>query len=141
MSASLIERDRQKYIDAGFDAWILKPISFDRLNKLLKAIVDAPIRESCLYKPGQWERGGWFHKGQRSSEGVFTKPSGEAPVMNPSESVQEAADHPDDPMAGQENEHDPISQEQEQLLEAQENGEDKTQDEGNNNEQPSEPPT
>jgi CheY-like chemotaxis protein len=30
VSASLLEKERQTYIDAGFDGWILKPISFDR---------------------------------------------------------------------------------------------------------------
>jgi hypothetical protein len=96
----LEERDRQKYIDAGFDAWILKPISFDRLNKLMAAIVDRNIRKECLYQSGQWERGGWFHLGYKSSEEASTKPSGEPPVSDPSEEMQEAA-HSDDPTAGQ----------------------------------------
>jgi hypothetical protein len=60
VSASLVERERQTYIDAGFDAWILKPISFDRLQTLLTGIVDRRTREECLYKPGWWEEGGWF---------------------------------------------------------------------------------
>jgi CheY-like chemotaxis protein len=60
VSASLIEKERQTYMDAGFDAWILKPISFPRLNELMKGIVDTTIRESALYQPGKWEQGGWF---------------------------------------------------------------------------------
>jgi len=40
VSASLIERERQTYIGAGFDAWILKPISFERLNELMTGIVE-----------------------------------------------------------------------------------------------------
>jgi len=91
VSASLIERDRQQYIDAGFDAWILKPIPFDRLNKLMGAIVDFNSREECLYKPGQWERGGWFHTGQKSSDEASTKPFSRAPVSEASEKTQEAA--------------------------------------------------
>ncbi len=62
VSASLVEREFQKYVDAGFDGWILKPIDFKRLNVLLLGIVEDETRDSCLYKPGQWERGGWFHR-------------------------------------------------------------------------------
>lgn len=76
VSASLIERDMQTYIDAGFDAWILKPISFDRLSKLLTAIVDPDCRQRCLYEPGQWERGGWFHQEAASARYADTRPSG-----------------------------------------------------------------
>ncbi|KAM0252707.1 hypothetical protein ACHAP5_000999 [Fusarium lateritium] len=60
VSASLVEREKQKYIDAGFDGWILKPIDFKRLNTLLAGISDEEVRSSCLYVQGQWERGGWF---------------------------------------------------------------------------------
>jgi CheY-like chemotaxis protein len=122
VSASLIERDRQQYIDAGFDAWILKPISFDRLNKLMAAIVDKDIREDCLYQPGSWEKGGWFHRGKQSADEATTKPSGEAPITNPSEEVDEAILRDDDPMAGEEGEKGDIPEEQERLLQAQEDG-------------------
>lgn len=60
VSASLVEEDKQKYIDAGFDGWILKPIDFKRLNHLLHGIHDDESRQSSLYVPGEWERGGWF---------------------------------------------------------------------------------
>lgn len=60
VSASLLERERQMYIDAGFDAWILKPISFTRLSEIMGGIVDGRMREESLYVPGEWERGGWF---------------------------------------------------------------------------------
>ncbi|KAF2423428.1 hypothetical protein EJ08DRAFT_596109 [Tothia fuscella] len=60
VSASLIEKERQTYVDAGFDAWILKPISFARLKILMDGIVDKKAREEALYQPGQWEKGGWF---------------------------------------------------------------------------------
>ena len=63
VSASLVERDRQTYMDAGFDGWILKPISFLRLAELLAGIVDPRIRHAALYQPGEWERGGWFAEG------------------------------------------------------------------------------
>jgi CheY-like chemotaxis protein len=121
VSASLIERDRQQYIDAGFDAWILKPISFDRLNKLMGAVVDTKSRQECVYQPGQWEKGGWFHMGQKSSEEANTKPSGQAPIAEPSEEAQEAACS-DDPTAGQEDSVDKRDEEHERLLNNQAEG-------------------
>lgn len=75
VSASLLERNRNEYVEAGFDAWILKPISIDRLSKLMTAIVDLEARKECLYKPGQWEQGGWFHMDPVGVEDVSTKPS------------------------------------------------------------------
>lgn len=80
VSASLLERERQTYIDAGFDAWILKPVSFDRLQILLTGIVDPSTREDALYKPGKWESGGWFemaHKGSKWE--AITKPDASEP--------------------------------------------------------------
>jgi light-regulated signal transduction histidine kinase (bacteriophytochrome)/CheY-like chemotaxis protein len=120
VSASLIEKDRQQYIDAGFDAWILKPISFDRLNKLMSAIVDKDIRRECLYEPGEWEKGGWFHEGKASVDEISTKPSEQPPVENPSQAVQDAADDSENPMAGEEGEEGRQPEEQERLLKKQE---------------------
>lgn len=123
VSASLIERDRQQYIDAGFDAWILKPIAFDRLNRLMGAIVDSDIRKDCLYQPGSWEKGGWFHRGKHSADEAVTKPSGKPPVPNPSEELEEAAVlRSEDPMAGEKNEQGDIPDEQARLLQNQEEG-------------------
>jgi CheY-like chemotaxis protein len=119
VSASLIENQRQQYIDAGFDAWILKPISFVRLAQLMAAVVDTKIRKECLYQPGRWEHGGWFHMGDKGVEEVSTVPSGKPPVSNPSEAVQEAADDSENPMAGEEDEEGRIPEEQERLLNAQ----------------------
>ncbi len=76
VSASLVERERQTYISAGFDGWILKPIDFKRLTTLLSGIVEEEIRNSCLYQPGEWERGGWFTKRQPSVFDAQTNPSG-----------------------------------------------------------------
>jgi DNA-binding response OmpR family regulator len=75
VSASLVEKERETYIDAGFDAWILKPISFDRLNELMHGIVDAQSREQALYKPGEWERGGWFAIGLPKAQNVLKSDS------------------------------------------------------------------
>ncbi|KAJ8108532.1 hypothetical protein ONZ43_g6397 [Nemania bipapillata] len=60
VSASLMEKDRAIYTDAGFDGWILKPIDFKRLHVLLEGITSDDVRGQCLYQPGEWERGGWF---------------------------------------------------------------------------------
>lgn len=61
VSASLVERERETYINAGFDGWILKPIDFKRVNTLLGGIVDDKLRAECLYSPSlEWEHGGWF---------------------------------------------------------------------------------
>jgi len=80
VSASLVEKERQTYIDADFDGWILKPIDFKRLSVLLSGIVEEPTRESCLYQPGHWERGGWFCKRQPDAFSARTAPSGAARV-------------------------------------------------------------
>jgi CheY-like chemotaxis protein/nitrogen-specific signal transduction histidine kinase len=89
VSASLVERERQTYINAGFDGWILKPIDFKRLNTLLTGIVEEETRNSCLYQSGQWERGGWFSKRQPSVFDAKTKPSDKTPVQNPPPSGSE----------------------------------------------------
>ncbi|KAK8111468.1 Cyanobacterial phytochrome B [Apiospora kogelbergensis] len=60
VSASLVEKEGPTYVNAGFDGWILKPIDIKRLHTLLDGISDDEIRKSCLYVPGEWERGGWF---------------------------------------------------------------------------------
>jgi len=60
VSASLIESSRFDYIESGFDAWILKPIDFSRLDFLLQGIKKPEIRQLALYVPGKWEMGGWF---------------------------------------------------------------------------------
>ncbi|KAH6629078.1 hypothetical protein C7974DRAFT_180834 [Boeremia exigua] len=133
VSASLLERDRQQYIDAGFDAWILKPISFDRLNKLLAAIVDKDIRRQCLYEPGEWEKGGWLHEGKASVEEVDTKPSSAPPISNPSDVMKEAAQDAENPMAGEGNEDGKQPEEQERLLKKQE--EERTEEDDKHNEE------
>jgi CheY-like chemotaxis protein len=75
VSASLVERERQTYIDAGFDGWVLKPVDFKRLNKLLDGIVEDETRNSCLYKTGEWECGGWFQARTPSISEAASLPS------------------------------------------------------------------
>ena len=82
VSASLVEKNRQVYVDAGFDGWILKPIDFKRLTVIMLGIVEEKTRESCLYEPGEWERGGWFAKQQPDVFTSSTKPSAKAPVSS-----------------------------------------------------------
>jgi CheY-like chemotaxis protein len=61
VSASLAEHQREYMCKLGLDGWILKPIDFKRLNTILCGIIDASVRQSCLYHPGcNWEVGGWL---------------------------------------------------------------------------------
>lgn len=61
VSASLLEENRNLYIEAGFDGYIMKPIIFNRLNHLFKGLTDTVAREEATYKlDGEWEHGGWF---------------------------------------------------------------------------------
>lgn len=62
VSASLVEREKNTYVSAGFDGWILKPIDFKRLETLLLGIIDDKTRNDAVYVTGKWERGGWFRK-------------------------------------------------------------------------------
>lgn len=80
VSASLVEKEGPTYVNAGFDGWILKPIDIKRLHTLLDGISDDEIRKSCLYVPGEWERGGWFQGrsggGSDTSSGNNMTPTG-----------------------------------------------------------------
>ena len=91
VSASLLEKERQIYIDVGFDGWILKPISFDRLKHIMLGIVDAAARKENLYKSGGWERGGWFQQAQRDIFAADTTPTERMPITDPSAGAQKAA--------------------------------------------------
>ncbi|KAJ5612772.1 hypothetical protein N7510_005966 [Penicillium lagena] len=62
VSASLVEKDWQSYVDSGFDGWIMKPIDFQRANVLLGGVRCDAARDSCIYQAGLWEQGGWFHR-------------------------------------------------------------------------------
>jgi hypothetical protein len=127
VSASLVEKDRQVYIDAGFDGWIPKPISFIRLTEIMEGLVDRPVRRKNLYKSGSWERGGWFSEAQEGIYAAHTKPSGDvplsAPQSAPSQGLQAAAAS-DEPSAKEEVESEP-STEQNRLLAEQDESRDK----------------
>lgn len=77
VSASLVEKERSTYVDAGFDGWILKPVDFKRLHTLLDGIQDDEARYACRYVPGQWERGGWFSR--KTGTQASNVPGGAAP--------------------------------------------------------------
>ena len=83
VSASLVERDRQTYIDAGFDGWILKPIAFGRLSEIMTGIVDKDARRENLYKTGGWEQGGWFDEAQQDIFAADTTPDQQPPTSAP----------------------------------------------------------
>jgi CheY-like chemotaxis protein/nitrogen-specific signal transduction histidine kinase len=68
VSASLEEKERETYIEAGFDGWILKPVDFKRLGTLMDGVRNDEVRNSCLYEPGKWEQGGWFFSRTGSQE-------------------------------------------------------------------------
>ena len=51
VSASLLEKDRQTYVDSGFDGWIMKPIDFRRIDELLMGAKSAEKRSICFYRP------------------------------------------------------------------------------------------
>jgi CheY-like chemotaxis protein len=60
VSASLYEDQRMEYVKNGFDGWLLKPLDFSRVMKLLLGTRDSNVRNSAVYVPGEWEHGGWF---------------------------------------------------------------------------------
>lgn len=70
VSASLVERDVQKYIDTGFDGYIVKPIDFKRVNAILTALKADNERAALTYTPGNWEHGGWFDRSKIEVEPV-----------------------------------------------------------------------
>lgn len=118
VSASLIEKERQTYIDAGFDGWILKPIAFKRLTEIMKGIVDKETRKENLYRPGNWESGGWFEEAQQDVYAADTKPSEQVPSGFEGKEVRAVADDPDPGV--NEEESSVQSKEQKRLLEVQE---------------------
>ena len=107
------------YLDAGFDAWILKPIPFPRLQELLHGIVDREVRKQNVYYEGwEWEKGGWFHEAQVDAFDVDTTPSGKPPVQHPSEQLQMAATS-DDPQGPGDDGEGRQPEEQHRLMEKQ----------------------
>jgi len=122
VSASLVERERQTYIDAGFDGWILKPISFPRLSEIMTGIVEQTVRRENLYKPGRWEHGGWFDEAQADVFAAHTTPSAEPPTSAPGHEADtegmKIAAASDDPGVKEEGESRQ-TQEQERLLKVQ----------------------
>ena len=76
VSATLVERERDFYVDVGFDGWVLKPIPFDRLRHIMSGVADPVARKEDLFKPGCWERGGWFKEASEnisSAQGLEKK--------------------------------------------------------------------
>jgi len=88
VSASLVEKERQQYMDAGFDGWILKPVSFPRLSDIMHGIVDKQARKDNVYASGRWEKGGWFKETQADVYAANTNPTNRIPGSNPSDNVK-----------------------------------------------------
>lgn len=86
VSASLFEKEMDKYMAMGFDGWILKPVDFKRLATLLKGIDEESCRHECLFQPGQWEKGGWFEKRPAGNchkiSAADTRPDAEIPALD-----------------------------------------------------------
>lgn len=88
----------------------------------MEGIVDRQVRQENLYKPGSWERGGWFCDMQQDPYAADTRPSNAPPQaapddVPPSDGVQIAA-AVDDPGTKEEDESEQ-SREQNRLLEEQ----------------------
>ncbi|SCZ89798.1 BZ3500_MvSof-1268-A1-R1_Chr1-3g01584 [Microbotryum saponariae] len=70
VSANIEERARARLVEHGIDGWCLKPVRFLRLAELIKGATDVAQRKCDLYKPGEWEKGGWLHmhRGRQSKK-------------------------------------------------------------------------
>ncbi|KAI4721374.1 hypothetical protein E4T48_02262 [Aureobasidium sp. EXF-10727] len=116
VSASLLEREIQQYIDAGFDGWILKPISFPRLQEIMTGIVDKQVRHKNIYAKGEWERGGWFEESQSDVWEADTKPDDDKIAMSgPSDAVQKEAASDDPQEKGDDEDDSRQTQEQHRI--------------------------
>jgi CheY-like chemotaxis protein len=60
VSASLVEKQREMYVETGFDGWVMKPIDFQRVDRLLRGVKLPWVRRDYVYGAGEWEEGGWF---------------------------------------------------------------------------------
>jgi CheY-like chemotaxis protein len=98
VSATLVEDNRQTYMDAGFDGWILKPVDFKRTAVLLEGIVDPAKRRECLYQPGEWERGGWFEMTPDPTRS-HTKPDPREAASTMASGSSTAGEAPADPIS------------------------------------------
>ncbi|KAH0290401.1 hypothetical protein M436DRAFT_44080 [Aureobasidium namibiae CBS 147.97] len=116
VSASLLERELDMYVDAGFDGWILKPISFPRLQEIMTGIVDKKVRRKNVYAKGGWERGGWFEASQNNVWEADTKPDEDKIAMSgPSEAVQVQAASDDPQEKGDDEDDSRQTQEQHRI--------------------------
>lgn len=83
-----------------------------------EGIVDKDARKENLYRPGNWEAGGWFDEAQHDVFAADTAPSQQQPSGLESKTVAAVADDPD-PAVKEEGESEQ-SKEQKRLLEVQE---------------------
>lgn len=60
VSASLVEEHRAMYVESGFDGWVMKPIDFQRVDRLLGGVRFPWVRREYVYEAAEWEEGGWL---------------------------------------------------------------------------------
>jgi CheY-like chemotaxis protein len=60
VSASLRAEDLEKFVEIGFDGWLLKPIDFQRLNLTLAGAFSSGKRQEGIYERSRFRLGGWF---------------------------------------------------------------------------------
>jgi CheY-like chemotaxis protein len=60
ISASLEESRKDEYSQKGVDGWMLKPVNFGRLERLLRGIHDEEVKNELRYQTNTWEHGGWL---------------------------------------------------------------------------------
>lgn len=62
VSASLHENQKSQLLDCGFSGFILKPVTFARLQELMLGALDAYVMTQNYYQAGRWEKGGWLYE-------------------------------------------------------------------------------
>lgn len=62
VSASLLESQKQQLLDCGFSGFILKPVSFVRMQELALGALDPNLMLQNYYQAGRWEKGGWLYE-------------------------------------------------------------------------------
>lgn len=62
ISGHLRREEAAKYVDAGFDGWMPKPVDMSRIGLYLAGALDQGTRQRGVYDEKQFELGGWFER-------------------------------------------------------------------------------